>query len=134
MKNIALLLALCTIAFTACKKDEGDKNTAGKGGNATLKVTTKHHSQNIDSCMVYLRYNAKTGPLNNIGYDDSMMVVQENGQPIATFTNLKAGQYFLYGRGYDPFIAAEVVGGIPYQIKDENTQSLVLAVTESAGH
>lgn len=121
-----IALAICSTAlFTACKKDP----VAGKGGNAVLKITPRHHGTNIDSCTVYIKYNTKDLPGDG-KYDDSAKCVPENGKPVATFSNLKKGDYYLFGSGWDPTIGEAVVGGSPYTISEENLQSHNISVTE----
>lgn len=118
--------------LSACKKDDpidpvSPAGTAGKGGNATLKVTPKHHGIVIDSCMVYIRYNTQDAATT---YDDSTRVATENGGSTATFSGLKTGNYYLYGKGWDNSISMEVIGGLPYTITEEATLSVNLPVTE----
>lgn len=114
-----------TALFAACKKDP----VAGKGGNAVLKITPRHHGKNIDSCKIYIKYNTQDLPADG-KYDDSATCVPDGGTPVATFSNLKKGNYYLYGSGWDPDIAQGVVGGTPYVISDENLQSYNLSVSE----
>ncbi len=136
MKNGILKLALLSFAsvllFAACERKQptpvGGKG--GKGGNATLKVTPQHHGENIDSCTIYLKYNAQDKPS---AYDEEVKCVKENGKPVATFTNLNKGNYYVYGDGWDPDIEQEVEGGIPYTITEETTKEITVPVTEK-GH
>ena len=92
-----------------------------------MKITPKHHASNIDSCRVYIRYNTLDAAAS---YDDSTWVVMENGQPVATFSGLKNGNYYLFGRGWDPAIVQAVRGGIPHTISEQKTYNLVLPVSE----
>lgn len=125
---IAFLTLSACISFTSCERD--DIVVAGKGGNAILKVTPKHHSTNIDSCTVSLKYNAQDKPSS---YDEVVKCVMENGKPVATFTGLKKGNYYVYGKGWDKSIEQEVEGGIPYTITEEKTLEINVPVTET-GH
>jgi hypothetical protein len=118
-------IACSTALFAACKKDP----IAGKGGNAVLKITPRHHGNNIDSCTVYIKYNTKDLPAD-AKYDDSAKCAPVDGKPVATFSNLKKGDYYLYGSGWDPSIAEGVLGGTPYTISEEISQSYNLSVTE----
>lgn len=119
------------ITTTACKKKEDTATEiAGKGGNATLKVTAQHHGDNIDSCTIFLKYNVQDKPDT---YDEEVVCVPENGKPVATFTGLKKGNYYIYGDGWDPDIDQKVVGGIPYTITEEKTLDINVPVTEG-GH
>lgn len=121
----------CSLLAFSCKKDKdtpASEDIGGKGGNATLRITPQHHSKNIDSCTVYIKYNTLDKPSGN--YDDSARCVLIDSMPVATFTGLKKGKYYLYGKGYDPSIFQTVDGGAPYTISSETTLNLNLPVTE----
>ncbi len=130
MKNIVttFLVLACAVTLYSCERKEDE--VAGKGGNATLKVTPQHHADNIDSCTVFLKYNAQDMPGS---YDEEVKCVLENGIPVATFSGLKKGDYYVYGRGWDPDIEQVVVGGTPYKITEETTYNINVPVTEE-GH
>lgn len=126
-----LVAILC---FSACK----DKKTetpapavvAGKGGSSILRVIPRHHSKEIDSCTVYIKYNAQDLPANG-KYDDSLKVVKDSsGHPYAIFTGLKKGNYYLYGYGWDKSIADTVLGGSPHIITTDGTEDMYLQITE----
>lgn len=129
LNSIALMSLGAMLSLTACERDE-TITVGGKGGNATLKVTPQHHGDNIDSCTVYLKYNAQDKPST---YDEQVTCVMENGKPVATFANLNKGNYYVYGKGWDPGIEQEVDGGIPYTITEETTKEITVPVTET-GH
>lgn len=117
------------LLLTGCKRDEpiAPGGNAGKGGNATLKVVPKHHGIVIDSCTVYIKYNTQDASAT---YDDSVKCMPDNGVSTAIFSGLKTGNYYLYGNGWDDNINMGVIGGLPYIIKEENTFSVNLPVTE----
>lgn len=125
---IAFLTLAACISFTSCERD--DVELGGTGGSAILKVTPKHHSTNIDSCTVSIKYNAQDKPS---AYDETVKCVMENGKPVATFSKLKKGNYYVYGKGWDASIEQEVEGGIPYTITEEKTLEINVPVTET-GH
>lgn len=126
--NRAIIFVLSTlVTITACKKRQEPTPVAGKGGNATLNITPQHHGKNIDSCMIYIKYNTSDMPSS---YDDSVKCVPQSGKPVGTFTGLKAGNYYIYGKGWDPNISQKVIGGKPYTITTEQSYDLNLAVTE----
>lgn len=130
MKTIALAVLSLTLLASCAKQDPiptPDPNPAGKGGNATLLITPKHHGNLIDSCTIYVKYNATEAPAT---YDDSMKVTMRNGQPTAIFPNLKNGNYYLYGYGWDPSIQDTVLGGAPYTIASQDSLFVNLPVTE----
>lgn len=123
---ILCLVCLSCFAFS-CKKDS-QQDIGGKGGAATLRITPQHHGKNIDSCTIFIKYNTLDMPAG--GYDDSARCVLISGNPVATFSGLKKGKYYLYGRGYDTSIFQTVDGGAPYTISNEATISINLPVTE----
>lgn len=122
-----LLIAFSIFLISGCKKAESDERTAGKGGNAVLKITPQHHTRNIDSCTLYIKYNTQDVAAT---YDDSVICIRENGKPVGTLTQLKKGKYYLYGYGWDPLIATAVKGGLPFTIAADSTYHINLSVTE----
>ena len=114
--SVLAIVLLSVFSLASC----GDRETTeigGKGGSTTLKVSPMHHSEYIDSCTVYIKYNVSDKPSS---YDEEVKCVMEDGKPVATFTSLKKGNYYIYGKGWDKEIEKDVVGGIPYTIKDDN--------------
>lgn len=130
MKKYSLIFAISALALS-CKKGEDSGLLAGKGGLAVLKITPRHHGRQIDSCTIYIKYNAVDAPSGG-SYDDSAQTVLIDGVPIATFDSLKRGNYYLYGLGWDPKLTppAHVKGGIGYYLQNENEQNYDLAVSE----
>lgn len=118
-------VSLLALAFGCNRKDE-ETDVAGKGGNAILKITPKHHSQIIDSCKVYIKYNTLDATAS---YDDSTWALPSNGS-VAVFQGLKAGKYYIFGLGWDKSINQEVRGGLPHTITEQKTYELILPVTE----
>lgn len=118
--------SLAMLAIASCGRKD-DTTIGGKGGKAVLNITPRHHSKNIDSCKVYIKYNVSDKPLT---YDDSVWCKKVGDAPVATFEGLKKGKYYLYGYGWDPSIEEAVDGGAPYEIKEEASLSYNLAVTE----
>ena len=113
---------LALILFASC----GDKMAVVP---ATLKITPKHHGQNISDCTVYIKYDTKDKPA---AYDDSMKCVMTRGVPVATFRNLRTGNYYIYGRGFDPSIGENVEGGVSLPIHTNYDYVYDLSVTEGA--
>ena len=130
-----LLGATLLLAVAGCKKDDDPvlppASVGGKGGSGTLRVTPRHHGKQIDSCTVFIKYNAVDKPANGV-YDDSVKCIKSGGIPVATFTSLKKGNYYLFGYGWDPELSppAHVRGGYAYPLSVENDQSVELAVSE----
>lgn len=133
MKNtiigLTILLSWVVLSSNSCKREDPvvQEDVAGKGGNAIIKATPQHHGENIDSSTIFLKYNAQDKPST---FDEQAVCVMENGKPVATFSNLKKGKYYIYGEGWDPDIQQKVVGGIPYTITEEKTIELNVPVTE----
>jgi hypothetical protein len=119
--KMLLAAAFSLLAATGCK-DEDDAMpepapVAGKGGNATINIIPQQNYNDVDSCMVYIKYNTLDMPLT---YDDSLAVVTpKNGRPTSTFINLKKGNYYLYAYGWNKYNSEIVGGGIPYTISTD---------------
>lgn len=131
-KYFAALIVFSALSFVACKTtDDPPEPTAGKGGNATLNVTPQHHGKPIDSCTIFIKYNATDAPANQ-QYDDSLRCTLVGGIPVASFTGLKKGNYYLYGYGWDPSLTPpqHVKGGYAHPIQEEDVQSVDLAISE----
>lgn len=127
--STTLVLAIITTFAISCEKTTTvptapttTPTIGGKGGNATLLVTPKHDGLYIDSCMVYIKYNAPVIPANNV-YDDSIACVEIDGKPTAKFTNLTSGEYYLYAKGWDIVRSEKVRGGMPYEVSDSTTKT-----------
>ncbi len=115
------------IALASCSKGSDDP------APFTLEVTPKHHGRPIDSCMIYIKYNSVDPPANGV-YDDSARCVPLNGLPVATFSNVKHGNHYLYGYGWDPLLSPPqaVKGGYAYPDPTDGkaVQTVELAVSE----
>jgi hypothetical protein len=112
------------VGLYACQK----RPSAGFGGNATLKISAKHHGTSIDSGKVYIKFNAKDVAES---YDAETTINQSApNQGMAVFEGMKPGDYYIYSTGWDPSISANVKGGIPFTIEEEKTYEIVLPVTE----
>ena len=110
MKNI-LRLSIITLVLFSCGKE-------GPGGKASINGYVKHHAKAIPGAIVYIKYGVKESPGTNVTYYDAN--VKADAQAHYEFVNLKSGNYYLYGVGYDSAIVAPVTGGIPVQIKKNN--------------
>ena len=127
MKTIlSIFVSVVLLCSFSCKK----KPSAGLGGNASLKINAYHHSQPIDSCTVYIKFNTSEAPDDDV-YDLQQAVTKDSsGNSFTIFSGLKKGDYYIFAKGWDPNIAAAVKGGIPYTIKEEETLSITVPVTE----
>lgn len=98
---VIIILALCTlIMLDACRKNE--ITGGGWGGNATIRVAGQHAARDLDSCWIFIKYNATEAPKTS-GYDDSAIAaVNDLGRPTVVFGHLTTGNYYLFARAYDP--------------------------------
>jgi len=124
--QILTLLSLFMLTWLACKK----KPMAGLGGKASLTIQCQHHGQNIDSATAYIKYNSLEA-VSLSEYNNAIVLSKNNNNVYsAQFDGLKPGDYYLFAQGWDPSIANNVKGGIPFSIKEEDTFSLIIPVTE----
>ena len=132
MKNLGFLRSVLIVflVISGCRK----KDTAGTGGDYNLYVHVKHHSVEIDSATVFVKFNTSDAPDPSTAYDLSAVVSEQNGEKVAVFNGLKKGSYYLYSHGWDYTILEEVEGGLPYEIvKGDKRIDVTVQVTES-GH
>lgn len=128
-----MLLAVILLAVAACKKTgyqyvpQPDNTHAGKGGNATFKITAQHGGTDIDSAHVFIKYNSLIPP--DGPYDDSAWcTLTDQKPPVVTFTGLKKGNYFVYIKGWDVFTSQTVYGSRFYTITSDTTATYTLLV------
>lgn len=124
MKNIfrisipILILAL----IMACGKE-------GPGGKAAIKGKVKHHSSLIPGAVIYIKYGATESPGTDITYYDASVNANANAE--YEFQDLKSGDYYLFGVGFDSLGPYPVYGGIPVKIKSKTeTVEIDVPVTE----
>ncbi len=127
-KSIILISAVLLIwlSFSSCSKE-------GLGGEATIAAFPKHHDKPIPNTMIYIKYGAKDFPGTDVSvYDDVKLAEADMGEdPHAHFENLKKGDYYLYGVGFDSAINQIVTGGIPVELKEKAGETdIVVPVTE----
>lgn len=119
--NRLLLLAVLSVSIYSCDKDEKpapkpqEPIVAGKGGMTTLRIIPIHDSINVDSCFVYLKYNALDMPET---FDDSMYCTWDGNVYRAEFKELKRGNYFIYTKGWDVVRSQKVFGYLYHVITD----------------
>ena len=124
-----VLASLFSIVLFSCVKDNDDDAkpstdttkpdfVGGKGGQATLKVIPHHNGTDVDSCFIYLAYNTLD---TTKSYDDSGYCYRENGRPTVTFTNLKPGNYYIAGKGWDLYQSVIVTGVRAISLEDSTT-------------
>lgn len=126
IRILSLLLISVMLFLSSCRK----KESAGWGGKANLHLVARHHGAVIDSVTFYLYFNQTEAPPEG-SFDHSVKgTTIAPGNTSATISGLKKGDYYILAKGWDPGIAAEVKGGIPYTIRDESDIDLIVAVTE----
>ncbi|MEO6168662.1 MAG: hypothetical protein ABIO46_08140 [Chitinophagales bacterium] len=127
-KTVILFTTILSIAFafSSCTK-------AGLGGEATIAAFPKHHDKPIPNTVIYIKYDAKEFPGTDVGVYDGFKIAESEpgGDPHAHFEELKKGDYYLYGVGFDSSINQIVTGGIPVEIKEKSGETdVVVPVTE----
>jgi len=149
LSRYTILLAAVILVGVGCKKIKSTSSTntttitnpdggtivnpptAGPGGEAGFRITPNHNNLNIDSCLVFIKYDAAVVPKDG-KYDDSTWAKPDkDGVPVASFNGLKPGNYYLFGRGWDLIRSQKVKGGLPFTILEENKRaahSLVLPI------
>ena len=146
--TVIILLAIMTVAAIGCRKLKKDKSgtvtssttvtgqevpaVGGKGGEAAIKAIPNHGGLDIDSCMIYIKYNSAVISADGT-YDDSTWAVMENGRPVATFSGLLPDKYYLFGKGWDIIRSQKVRGGLFYTVEKDNnftTHTFVVPVMQ----
>ncbi|GBL36082.1 hypothetical protein EMGBS15_16770 [Filimonas sp.] len=121
------LLSTFLLFLAACNK----RPSGGYGGNANLKLVARHHGNVIDSITFYVKFNATDAPALE-SYDVVKTgTTLSTGNTYAVISGLKKGKYYIYAKGWDPFISSEISGGIPYSIEEEMDLDIIVAVTET---
>lgn len=121
MKKL-ILTSIVAITMLSCSKE-------GPGGKAAIHGTVKHHSAPIPGAVVYIKYGATESPGTDITYYDASVTADANAH--YEFPDLKKGDYYLFGVGFDSAIVQTVIGGIPVEIKTKTeTVTADVPVTE----
>jgi hypothetical protein len=80
---------------------------------------------------ISIKFNSLDAPSDGV-YDLTQKVSKDNaGDSYTIFKGLKAGDYYVYGIGWDPSISSNVKGGIPCTIDNETDLSIIVPVTET---
>jgi hypothetical protein len=120
MKKISVISFLLLIFICGCKKNQ-------LGGKATIKGSVLHHEKLIPKARIFIKFNTKEFPGTDTTSYDSKVVADANGN--YTIECYK-GNYYLYGVGYDDAIQLKVYGGLAVSIRNNETASTDVAVTE----
>jgi hypothetical protein len=122
MKSISLLLILTLFIYSSCTKP-------GLGGEAEIHIEVKHHSTLIPNSKVYIKYDAKDFPGDDLSQYDASITT--NAMAHGHFENLKKGNYYIYGVGFDSTINQTVTGGMKVKVsKKDEMIDVTLQVTE----
>lgn len=119
-----MVFIVSALLIISCKKN----NT---GGAAIVTITATHHGKKIPLTNVYIKYGAKEFPGMDVNSYSAVQV--SNLEAKTSFENLRQGDYYFYGVGYDSAIQALVRGGIGVSIKwkeRKNKIDMELPITE----
>ena len=126
------LIFAVALSAASCDYDDPTVFTGGKGGSTVINIVPRHHGKPIEDCKIYIKYNAVDLPES---YNDSAKVRLINGLPTAQFGGMRIGNYYVYGKGFDPEIGETVVGGSPITVNENGiTATFNLGVSEGNGH
>ena len=115
---IAIILQ---VSLCACYKE-------GNGGKSAVNGYVAHHNHRIPNAIVYIKYGAAEFPGTDVSkYDAS---VAADGNAHYEFKDLRKGDYYLYGVGYDNAIMENVSGGIGIKLKYNKSITSDVPVTE----
>ncbi len=108
-------------AFSSCYKE-------GNGGKSIVNGYVSHHSHKIPGATVYIKYGAVEFPGTDVSkYDAS---VTADAAAHYEIKDLRKGEYYLYGVGYDNSIMEIVSGGIGIKLKYNKVTTTDIPVTE----
>ncbi len=123
MKKISILfLILSSFIYNSCTKP-------GLGGKAEIHFVVKHHSTLIPGSVVYIKYDAKDFPGDDLSKYDASVITDHMAH--SHFDDLKKGNYYLYAVGFDSTINQTVGGGMNVKItKKDEMADVTIQVTE----
>jgi hypothetical protein len=117
----AIFLAVVLLLFTSCHKP-------GTGGHSSVSGNVKHHSKLIPNAIVYIKYGATEFPGTDVSKYDASITSDTNAH--YEFKDLRKGDYYLYGVGWDNSVMQQVAGGIGIKLKYNNANVNDVPVTE----
>ncbi|MDP1802859.1 MAG: hypothetical protein Q8L81_15970 [Bacteroidota bacterium] len=118
---ISIMIVATVMLFASCKKE-------GTGGKSSIKGGVKHHSAIIANAVVYIKYGAKDFPGADVSKYDANVTCDANGN--YEIKELRKGDYYLYGVGYDSGISVNVYGGLSAKLRNSESINLDIAVVE----
>jgi hypothetical protein len=122
MKIKILFFFALLITLSSCKKNQ-------LGGSSVIKGKVSHHSKAISNAIIYIKFNAKEFPGNEIELYDHSLSSDVNGEfSIACYK----GDYYLFAKGIDDQLSQQknVSGGVPVNIRNNEIVEMNLAVSE----
>lgn len=108
-------------AFSSCYKE-------GNGGKSSVNGYVSHHSHRVAGATVYIKYGVVEFPGNDVSKYDASVTADANAH--YEFKDLRKGEYYLYGIGYDNSIMETVAGGIGTKLKYNKATTTDVPVTE----
>ena len=123
LRNALLMVcsAIAVLSVSSCYKE-------GIGGKSTVSGVVAHHGKPIPNSIVYIKYGATDFPGTDVTlFDDH---TTSDGNAHYEFHNLRKGNYFLYGVGFDNGISQTVNGGVGIKLKYNKSISQDVTVTE----
>jgi hypothetical protein len=109
------------VIVTSCHKE-------GIGGKSSVSGVVAHHGKPIPYSVVYIMYGATDFPgLDASKYDDH---TTSDANAHYEFNNLRKGNYYLFGVGFDNSISQQVSGGSGIKLKYNKSETADVAVTE----
>ena len=120
--SFLLLVSLCLLALvSACTKE-------GFDGGSTITGKVAHHGARISYATVYIAFGAKELPGTLTTDFDASVLADSAG--LYKIENLRKGDYYLYGLGYDSTISQTVRGGLRVTVGKNEDKTVEVAVTE----
>ena|ERR1035437_628414 len=119
--GIVFLFGLLLISLFACHKE-------GTGGKSSVSGYVMHHSKAIPNAIVYIKYGATEFPGTDVSLYDASIPTGADAH--YEFKDLRRGDYYLYGVGFDNSIVATVTGGIGIKLKYNKSTTTDVPVTE----
>lgn len=124
MKKLSILILLISaFAVFSCKKN-------GFGGSSGVSGIVSHHGKPIPDATIYIKFNAKDFPGEDLSVYDGKVYSNVNGY--YEITNFYQGDYYLYAIGYDYAISAPYVvdGGLSVSLGSKERKDIDIPVGE----
>lgn len=120
---IGLVLLLLFAIYAGCKKNQ-------LGGKSKVRGVVAHHGKAIPNATVYIKFNAKDFPGEDISAYESSVTANQSGY--YEINNFYKGNYYLYAVGTDTDIPSPYIvkGGIPVSLKSREEKDIDIPVSE----